>query len=278
MSFGWKNAIAIVDNTVYFGTTHFTDNFFFGPDAFIYKSDNRGRTWTAKTAPGVVQVNTLCFTDKHTGYGCRAKTKNNGNKWTAMNDPYATVPNDINNFILSATGRDDQVWVTGIHRAGPDYFNDPWNNYPTIYYSANGGKIWALDYTAVGCGLNEVRISRDNKALFALKDNGGIIMKRLHCNNNDAPIANEKKYELLPNYPNPFNPTTNISYQIKDNGLVTLKIYDILGKEVATLVNEVQSAGIFNVQWNASTFSSGTYFYKLTAGNFIETKRMLLIK
>ena len=280
---GWKNAMFNIGNSVYFGTSAFDVNsngeYLFGPDAFIYKSDNKGRTWTAKTCPGVVQVNTLIFTDKHTGYGCRAKTKNNGNKWFAMHDPYATVTNDINNFILSATGVDDKIWITGIHRDGPNYFTDPWWNYKTMYYSHNGGKTWSLEYTSPDYGFNEVRISRDNKALFGMKDNaGGLIIKKLGCHHNEAPIANENKYELLPNYPNPFNPTTNISYQIKENGLVTLKIYDILGKEVATLVNEVQSAGTFNVQWNASSFSSGTYFYKLTAGNFVETKRMLLVK
>jgi hypothetical protein len=277
MSYGWKNAITTVGNAVYFGTTHFTDEFFFGPDAFIYKSANRGETWTARTCPGVVQVNTLIFTNKQTGYGCRAKSIDNGNNWLPMADPYATVTNDINNFILSATGVGNDIWITGIHREGPNYFTDAWWNYPTIYYSSNGGMTWALNYTTPTYAFNEVRVSRDNKALFGLKDNGGgIVIKQLP--GTLAPIAKDKKYELKANYPNPFNPVTTISYQIPENGLVTLKIYDILGKEVASLVNEVQNAGSFNVQWNASSFSSGTYFYKLTAGNFTETKRMMLVK
>jgi photosystem II stability/assembly factor-like uncharacterized protein len=276
MNFGWKNSIAIVGNTVYFGTTLFTNDFWFGPDAYIYKSANKGETWTARTCPGVVQVNTIHFTSKQVGYGCRAKSMDNGNNWSPMNDPYATVTGDINNFILSTTGVGNELWITGIHRDGPNYYGDPWWNYPTMYYSNNGGMTWTPDYTAVGCGLNEVRISRDNKALFGLKDNGGIIMKMLP--GSLAPIAKDKKYELKANYPNPFNPTTSISYQIPNSGLVTLKIYDILGKEVVTLVNEVQAAGTFDVQWNASSFSSGAYFYRLTAGNFTETKRMLLVK
>lgn len=275
-TFGWKNSIAIVGNTVYFGTTHFDENFFFGPDAYVYKSANKGETWTARTVPGVVQVNTLLFTSKQVGYGCRGKSTDNGNTWFSMNDPYATVTGDINNFILSTTGIGDELWITGINREGPDYWNDDWENSPYLYYSNNGGMNWTLDYTAVGCGLNEVRITRDNRALFALKDNGGIIMKMLP--GPTAPLTIQKKYELMPNYPNPFNPATTIQYQIPSSGFVTLKVYDILGKEVATLVNEVKTAGTYNVQWNASAMPSGTYFYKLTADNFTDVKRMILMK
>ena len=91
-------------------------------------------------------------------------------------------------------------------------------------------------------------------------------------------MVNNSTGRLLQNYPNLFNPTTTICYQIPDNGLVTLKIYDMLGKEVATLVNEVQNAGSFSVQWNASGFSSGIYFYKLICSSFVEIKKMTLIK
>lgn len=86
------------------------------------------------------------------------------------------------------------------------------------------------------------------------------------------------KYELTQNYPNPFNPTTNISYKIAKNSLVTLKIYDVLGKEIATLVNEELNAGNHEVSFDASGIPSGVYFYKITAGAFTDTKRMVLLK
>jgi hypothetical protein len=86
------------------------------------------------------------------------------------------------------------------------------------------------------------------------------------------------KYSLSQNYPNPFNPTTNIKYQIANNGFVTLKVYDILGNEVATLVNEKKSAGYYEVTFDASNYPTGVYFYKLTTDNFTETKKMLMIK
>lgn len=95
-----------------------------------------------------------------------------------------------------------------------------------------------------------------------------------------TPAGNNEpsEYKLEQNYPNPFNPTTTIQYQIPNDGLVTLKIYDMLGKEVATLVNEVKTAGTFDVQWNASGLPSGVYFYKLTSNNFTDVKRMILMK
>jgi hypothetical protein len=87
-----------------------------------------------------------------------------------------------------------------------------------------------------------------------------------------------KKYELSQNYPNPFNPSTVINYQTANSGKVMLKVYNVLGKEVATLVNKDMPAGSHSVKFNAGNLSSGLYFYTLTAGNFTSTKKMILIK
>ncbi len=91
------------------------------------------------------------------------------------------------------------------------------------------------------------------------------------------------EFALLQNYPNPFNPNTVISYQLPVNGNVTIKIYDVLGNEVATLVNEEQAPGIYEIEFNAAQVSrpeltSGVYFYQLKAGDYIETKKMILLK
>ena len=85
-------------------------------------------------------------------------------------------------------------------------------------------------------------------------------------------------YFLAQNYPNPFNPSTNIQYRVSGNSQVILKVYDILGNEVRTLVNEYRSAGIYEVEFDASLLPSGIYFYSLKAGNFLETKKMILVK
>lgn len=86
------------------------------------------------------------------------------------------------------------------------------------------------------------------------------------------------KNELYQNYPNPFNPTTNFEFRITKFGLVTLKVYNILGKEVATIVNKELPAGSYKFQWNASNLASGIYFYRIQAGQFTSTKKLLLVK
>jgi len=85
-------------------------------------------------------------------------------------------------------------------------------------------------------------------------------------------------FSLEQNYPNPFNPSTKIQYRVPSISQVVLKIYDILGNEIATLVNEEKPAGVYEVEFNAATLSSGVYFYQLKAGEFIQTKKMILIK
>jgi hypothetical protein len=85
-------------------------------------------------------------------------------------------------------------------------------------------------------------------------------------------------FVLFQNYPNPFNPTTSIQYAINSRQLVQLKVYDILGNEVATLVNEQKEPGYYEVEFNATQFSSGVYFYRLQAGDFVQTKKMILMR
>jgi hypothetical protein len=89
-------------------------------------------------------------------------------------------------------------------------------------------------------------------------------------------VSNE--YKLAQNYPNPFNPSTKISYSIKEEGLVTLKVFDILGKEIATLVNENKPEGNYEIEYNASDLPSGIYIYKIQSGSFLDVKKMLLTK
>jgi hypothetical protein len=106
--------------------------------------------------------------------------------------------------------------------------------------------------------------------------NGGLITGV--GSGNTAEINIPESYKLSQNYPNPFNPSTKISFTIPKSELVTLRIYNILGKEVMTLVNEVKNAGTFEVQFDASNLSSGAYFYRLETGNFVDTKKMMLMK
>ena len=86
------------------------------------------------------------------------------------------------------------------------------------------------------------------------------------------------EFSLSQNYPNPFNPVTIINYQLTNRSFVSLKVYDVLGNEVASLVNEEKPAGSYSVKFDASRLSSGVYFYKLNAGSFVQTKKMILMR
>ena len=86
------------------------------------------------------------------------------------------------------------------------------------------------------------------------------------------------QYRLEQNYPNPFNPVTKITYSIPMTQYTILKVYNVLGKEVKTLINEIKPAGFYEVEFDGSELASGIYFYKLESGNFIQTKRMVLLK
>ncbi|MFH1528397.1 MAG: T9SS type A sorting domain-containing protein, partial [Bacteroidota bacterium] len=87
-----------------------------------------------------------------------------------------------------------------------------------------------------------------------------------------------QNFSLSQNYPNPFNPSTTIRYDLPQGGMVSIRVYDMLGIEVKTLVNEYNSAGSYRVEFNASNLSSGTYFYRLTTENFTEIKKLILVK
>jgi aminopeptidase N len=121
--------------------------------------------------------------------------------------------------------------------------------------------------------------------IVAFDPNNDILLKTATLTLGINKISNivPDKFEMYQNYPNPFNPVTNIRYQIAKNSFVTLKIYDVLGKEVETAVNQLQSPGTYELQFpnNSLTnnqLSSGIYFYKIVAGDFVNVKKMLMIK
>ena len=87
-----------------------------------------------------------------------------------------------------------------------------------------------------------------------------------------------KDYSLSQNYPNPFNPATLISFSIPNDEFVSLRIYDVLGREFAQIINERRSAGTYQIEFNGAALNSGVYYYTLTAGSYTETKKMMIIK
>jgi hypothetical protein len=124
-------------------------------------------------------------------------------------------------------------------------------------------------------------------SITEVKDITNIVQEFFICNFNPACIVSvdeqlasdqPEDYTLFQNYPNPFNPSTTIKYQISEQSFVTIKVYDVLGNEVATLVNEEKPAGVYEVEWNATGLPSGVYFYQLQTNDFLETKKMILMK
>ena len=122
-------------------------------------------------------------------------------------------------------------------------------NGSTLFAGALDGEIWQRPLSEVVTAVNE-------------KYKGNVV----------------NNFKLNQNYPNPFNPTTTISYQIPHNEFVTIRIYDALGREVQTLLNENKNAGSYNISFNGVNLSSGIYFYQLKAGNYISIKKMVLMK
>jgi hypothetical protein len=156
-----------------------------------------------------------------------------------------------------------------------------------VFRRSNG--IWSEHGKLVGTGA--VGGSRQGISLFISSDgNTAILGGNNDDNGNGAAWVFEniptnvvggpapQMFELMQNYPNPFNPSTVITYQLPAVKFVSLKVLDVLGREVATLVNEVRQPGTHSVRWNASGVSSGVFFYWLQAGSFFSTKKMLMIK
>jgi len=106
----------------------------------------------------------------------------------------------------------------------------------------------------------------------------------IETGSNPLSVGNEKhsvivdRFELNQNYPNPFNPSTNISFSLPKRSFVSLKVFDVLGREVATLVDGEKSAGVHTVSWDASRLSSGVFIYRLKVGDFNDVKKMLFMK
>jgi len=152
--------------------------------------------------------------------------------------------------------------------------------YGYLYKTIDGGHTWNKQNTgtdqrfwgAMHCHNDSVvwGVGGAGKIMFTTTG-GATFIQNL---NTETP----SQFKLYQNYPNPFNPSTNISYDIPKNVFVTIKIYDISGREIKTLVNEYIRAGRYIIGFNASGLSSGIYFCKIIAGNYIETKRMVLIK
>jgi len=151
-----------------------------------------------------------------------------------------------------------------------------------IFSTYDGGANWIADNKGLAnVSVVDLDYRKSDRKLFASTHGRGMFVTDLSTLTNVEENLNSqlpKEFALQQNYPNPFNPTTTISFSIPENQNVELKVYDLLGNEVANLVNEYKSAGSYSVNFNASNLASGIYFYKLKAGNFQQTKKLILLK
>jgi hypothetical protein len=203
---------------------------------------------------------------------------------------FAPVPSQTGLFVDMAYAE----WTSGLAR--PDSL--------VIFSSTNGGTTYTtlaslgyteMETTAPVAGEFLPTASQWAKRIYALPTGTNMVQFYYHsgfgnnlfldsiCTGSIVGISNNggvipHSYALSQNYPNPFNPSTVIKYSLPKAGLVKLVVFDILGREVRTLVNEIKTAGIYSVNFDASSLASGVYFYRVESGDFVQTKKMLLIK
>ncbi len=271
---GFYNAMSVRYQTgyIYLGTNY----------SRIYKSINGGLSWSI--IPTAFQnVKTISFGDNSFVYGFAggsgaAISTNQGASWQSL--------------ILPGTGD-----CNAFTNDGPTYIMRAafYCKTSQIYLSTDGGANFIINYNSpIGGNYTHIYINSIDIDVFfrhgwAVRDNGGISRYDSLVSSGIKKIGEDipQKFSLSQNYPNPFNPTTKINYQLPIADFVKLSVYDILGNEVAVLVNEKQSPGTYQVEWPAyrtesgrdgTNYSSGIYFYKIIAGDYSETRKMVLLK
>lgn len=195
-----------------------------------------------------------------------------------------THPVELTSFISIVNGRDVTLnWTIASERnnsgfdiersiVNPEVSGQVGQWYKVGFVQGNGTTSSPNSYSFVEKGLNS---GKYNYKLKQVDFNGNFEYFNL---GSEVGIGIPGKFELSQNYPNPFNPSTKINYDIPFDGKVSLKLFDITGKEVATLVNEFQTAGYYTATFNGANLSSGIYYYKLESGKFNEVKKMILLK
>ena len=240
----------------------------------VYRTTNGGATWTSVMVQlGTSNITAVYFNSNlyglvGTSNGSISRTTDGGASWSAGASSLPTTVLGISglNYTL-------QCWaVSGTN----------------VYSSQDSGKTWsATTYEGYegSVPLNHLSLSGSygSGIGWAVGDDGTIIgFKRVITDVSRGVSELPNAYVLYQNYPNPFNPTTTIKYQIPEvrgqRSDVSLRVFDLLGREVATLVNEVEKPGEYSVQWNAKGLASGVYFYQLRSGDFVAMRRMLVIR
>ncbi|MCX7833363.1 MAG: T9SS type A sorting domain-containing protein, partial [Ignavibacteria bacterium] len=227
----------------------------------VYRSNSNGISWT-QTELNNKTVYSLAISGNYifagtSGNGVYLST-NNGINWTQ------TALNNQSVYSLAISGN---YIFAGTSGSG-------------VYLSTNNGTSWIQKNQGFYPNPSISSLLIANNFIFAGTYRNSVWRRSYQEIIGIKNISTEipSRFELYQNYPNPFNPTTKIKFDLPKSDFITLKIYDALGREVETLVNKTLPSGSYEVEWNASKYSSGVYFYRLQADEFMDTKRMLLIK
>ncbi len=238
---------------------------------YLYKSTDNGISWSPVTV-NQFSFTVFCFLPDNNNLfigvlGGIYFTTNSGNSWTS-----------------SSSGLGSDPYNFSIVKSGNTYITSSGVGGLSVYKSTSGGNNWVDASQGLPFTGEVDKLLIWNNKLFAAASNGIYVrnLSELDGVKNISTVV-PSQFSLQQNYPNPFNPSTKIKFDIPSVGngrdrSVQLKIYDVLGKEAATLVNEHLKPGVYEADWNAENFPSGVYFYKLESGSFTETKKMLLIK
>jgi photosystem II stability/assembly factor-like uncharacterized protein len=256
----------------------------------IYRSINNGDSWTPLLSSNLKGFSQPSPFPYHTYDALGAKGQNMYATYTSHFDTgnetailirstnggatwdysYIGLPakTTAQNFAFSG----NTVFMTGFHLT---------SNLPErrVYYSTNQGTSWEAWNTGLANSIEACCIVVTQNYVYIGTTDDGIWRRPLtQLAVKDIPSEKPTSFALEQNYPNPFNPSTVIRYQLAVSSQTTLKVYDVLGREVATLVNERQAAGNHDVKFDASKLTSGIYFYRLTVGGYTQTKKMLFVK
>jgi photosystem II stability/assembly factor-like uncharacterized protein len=231
-------------------------------DEEIYKSTNNGDDW----------VNVGGGVD---GYSFSITEHPNGNIFVGTGDGVYRSTDAGNSWTKDLSGLTDGALSLAIHNNGSVFAG----GYNSTARSNDLGQTWA-PFTS---GMFNCRITHlafgSSDVLFAAAENMGVYKTTSAVTSVDEIESGiVSGFNLKQNHPNPFNPSTKISWQSPVSGHQTLRVYDILGNEVATLINEYRNAGFYETDFSPSNLSSGVYFYRLQVGSFIETKKMIVLK
>ena len=268
----------------------------------IYRSANGGASWSQVFASN--NVLNMLSVNNNVYAGCSSGvtlSTDNGTSWSSLLNGYgiSNLDQSGNNFVATPSGfhvfystNSGSNWtdvdngvigdiIMGAAISGNNLFAGTFHENGLIikiYFSGNGGTSWQ-NITGNIFGGDLFFVNVFNNYVF-VGTAAGLWRRPLNEITGIEPNGNNipDKFSLAQNYPNPFNPSTKISYSLPKSEIVSLTIYDDLGKEVKTLVNEMQNPGAYNIVFDASNLPSGVYYYKLTAGDYSETKKMVLMK